>query len=192
MNLVKKSLFVLSIMTMAPMHHSQASVPTSLKDVAKLGTLLLMCPSLGYYLFHSPVDRKSSAPIENIFKGKWDNVTGDFFNWDNITNFGDIIPGQRGKVYPYTLVPKESSEKEIKLPITNLNDISGFGLYNFCDKNMGKICKYAVATAIMYVLLYTDNITAELLWNALLDPSKTATSKLFPTTAAKNSLGKNQ
>ena len=144
-------------MAAAPVQQSQAFdiSDVNAKDGAKLAALLCFCPSLGYYFFHYPVDRRSDAPIENIFKGKWDNVTGDFFNWDNVTNVTDIIPGQRHKVFPWTIKASElPSEKYLQFTTGNMTDIKGFGLYYFCEKNMNKIVKYFAATGTLYALLY--------------------------------------
>ncbi len=156
MSLTKKYALALSMIMIAPVQQSQAFVTPDLKGAAKASAFLAVGTTLAYYFFHYPVDRRSDAPIENIFCGRWDNVTHDLFSWDNVTNCTEIIPGQRWKVYPYTISVKESDEKEIKIPVTNKSDIRGFGLYHFCEKNMKKIVKYFAATGALYGLLYGD------------------------------------
>ena len=179
MSLTKKSVLALSMMILAPAQQIHAlNAPSNLKDVAKLGAFLCVCPTLGYYFFHYPVDRRSEATIENILSGRWDNVIGDIFNWDNMTHFNDIIPGQRWKVFPYTISPKEADEKDIKFPITNKSDIKGFGLYHFCEKNMKKIIKYFAATGTLYGLLYGDlKSTGNTLIRVVFDAQKVLTEK---------------
>ena len=46
----------------------------SLKDLSKLVAFVSVCPTLYYYFFHYPADRRSKAPMENIFTGRWNNV----------------------------------------------------------------------------------------------------------------------
>ncbi len=174
MSLTKKYAFVLSMMILAPVQQSHTlSAPSNLKDAAKHIALLSVGITLAYYFFHYPVDRRSGASMENIFKGKWDNITGDFFNWDNVTDFTDIVPGQRHKVFPWTIKASElPNEKYLQFTTGDTTDIKGFGLYYFCEKNMNKIVKYFAATATLYALLWSNLPTKRDILEILFDTYK--------------------
>ncbi len=170
-------------MALAPVQQSQAMEPEpnasslviyeQLKNPAKWAAMSVFCPTLCYYFFHYPDDRRSQAPFENVLKGKWPNVIGDTFNWDNIKHFADIIPGQRHKVFPWTIKASElPDEKLLQFTTGNMTDIKGFGLYYFCEKNMNKICKLIAASATMYVLLWGNLPTKRDLLETLFDAYK--------------------
>lgn len=162
MNIVKKSLFACSIVSLLSLQPVEAfpkvpalpTIPAELlnpKDLAKLTTWLVNAGGLGYYFFHRPEDRLSKAPFERVLQGRWENPVGDTFNWDNVENFSDIFPGQRWKVYSYKFDGRSGAKLTITAP--GKNDIKGFGLYHFCEKNMKKIVKLTAALAVSYGLL---------------------------------------
>jgi hypothetical protein len=108
------------------------------------GALAVIC-----YFFKNPDDRISNAPFERVLKGFFDNIIGDTFNWDNVTNFSDIIPGQRWKSYSTLLIGK--SDLKVRLVMEGRRkDIKGFGLLHFLEKDMAKICKVIAALGISY------------------------------------------
>lgn len=149
----KKSVLMLSLLAAAPAHSVNNPLSNlSAKETAKLMFWLANATSLGYYFFHQPDDRASQAPFERVLKGFFDNLFHDIFNWDNVTHFGDILPGQRWKVYS-TILDGRSEFKIKLLTDPKRKNIKGFGLYHFCEKNMKKIVKYCAVLGISYGLL---------------------------------------
>jgi hypothetical protein len=122
------------------------------KDNAKFaawvaGALAVIC-----YFFRNPDDRLSNAPFERVLKGFFDNILGDTFNWDNVTSFSDIIPGQRWKSYSTLLIGK--SDLKVRLVMEGRRkDIKGFGLLHFLEKDMSKIFKVTAALGISYAFM---------------------------------------
>ncbi len=111
------------------------------------GAVAIIC-----YFFRNPEDRLSKAPLERVLKGFFDNILDDTFNWDNVTNFFDIIPGQRWKAYSTLLIGK--SDLKVRLIMEGRRkDIKGFGLLHFLEKDMSKIFKVTAALGISYAFM---------------------------------------
>lgn len=121
----------------------------NVKDNAKFAVWLAGALAVICYFFKNPDDRVSNAPFERVLKGFFDNIIGDTFNWDNVTNFSDLIPGQRWKSYSTLLIGK--SDLKVRLVMEGRRkDIKGFGLLHFLEKDMAKICKVIAALGISY------------------------------------------
>lgn len=150
----KKCVLALSVLVYAAPAHSVSNPLSNLspKETAKLMFWLANAVSLGYYFFHQPEDRPSQAPFERILKGFFDNLFNDIFDWNNVTHFTDILPGQRWKIYS-TILDGRSEFKIKLLTDPKRKNIKGFGLYHFCEKNMKKIVKYCAVLGISYGLL---------------------------------------
>lgn len=173
MNILKKSLLALSLCCALPatahvdpyfsllpdyeelLNYDSDELAALLKRLAKMLTLITAGGELGYYFFHNPENRNSQAPVEHLLKGNFDNILDDIFNWGNVTHFNDILPGQRYKVYSTILDARSLFKVKLLIDPTR-NNIKGFGLIHFCEKNMRKIVKYAAAMGITYGLLYGD------------------------------------
>lgn len=150
-------LLSLGLLLCVPTAEHAFAVP-AMSNGAKNALVALGVAPVLYYFFHRPEPRPSRARIERVFTGRLDNVVDDIFNWSNIENFKDIIPGQRWKVYAYKF--NGESGARLKIPYPGHEDIKGHGFIHFCEKQMGKICKSAAFAAILYALLH-GKFTAE-------------------------------
>lgn len=155
------------------------------KDNAKFATWLTAVIVIAYYFLHAPEDRLSNAPFERVLKGFFDNILGDTFNWDNITNFSDIIPGQRWKMYSTLLIGK--SDFKVRLLVEGRRkDIKGFGLLHFLEKDMGKIFKLAAAAGVSYAFIMGKlDYTFKQILETILSPYSKATEVFKPKDTGK-------
>lgn len=167
MNIGKKSALTLTVLMLTSMNISsfdQQIAPANTngwfdfsfldgaKDNAEYAAWLATSLAIAYYFLHYPEDRTSKAPFERVIKGYYNNIINDTFNWDNIANFTDIIPGQRGKVYSTILDGRKGFK--VKLFVDERRkDIRGFGLLYFMEKDWGKLLRLTASIGVTYALL---------------------------------------
>ena len=150
----KTSLLVLSLIAAVPVQ-SQAFECPSFKNLAKIAFIGIHGAGYAYYQLHNPVAYDDKVPLERVFRGNYDNIIDDTFNWDNVDSWYRIWPGQKGKVDAIAFETREG-EKTMLCVGAYKKPISGEGFYYWCEKNLKGAAKWAALMAILYALLYED------------------------------------
>ncbi len=154
MNTVKTSLLALSVIAAMPMQNHAFECP-SLKNLAKIAFIGIHGAGYAYYQLHNPVAYDTKVPLEQVFKGKYNNLVDNVFNEENIDSWYRIWPGQKSKVEGAILTTREGEKILLALEAYKA-PISGEGFYYWCEKNLKGAAKWAALMAVLYALLYED------------------------------------